>query len=329
MSKRAFYTFVIFSLFSSCSQPAEDHGNFSIGVNQSIKSAPVVLASRLGLYQKAGLSVGIEIESSAVDLMEGLLTNKYDVICIPENQAVIHAVTNDQFRIIAVLNRNQSRYLVMDDRSLQDPSELSGMHIGLAADSATGYSLYRILLFNGIPETDVTTLYLDPLDLPAALARGEVDAIIAWEPFTSLAMQALGSHGRAMNAHLGRDMYWLLVTRLDVAQTRSHDLSALLIALDHSISRLNRDTIRTLQMCSSALALSEDSVKKEWEDYTFYLELPQSLLLAMEQEGAWYHERYNIGGSLPEYLDLIDGRSLARVLEKRVTMVGIGTSNVP
>lgn len=327
--KLIFYSCMLILFLPSCSRTEVDHGSFNIGVNQSIKSAPVVLATQLGLYKKEGLTVDIEIESSAVDLMEALFSKKYDLICIPENQAVIHAFSNDQFRIIAVLNRNQSRYLVMDDRSLQEPSELTGMHIGLGANSAAGYTLYRILLFNGIPSENVTTQQYAPIDLPQALARREVDAIIAWEPFTSIAMKLLGEHGRAVNAHLGRDMYWLLVTRLDIAQSRSEDLSALLVALNKAISRLNEDTNRALAMCSTALSLSDNAVDTEWNDYTFYLELPQSLLLAMEQEGAWYQKQNTTGGSFPQFFDLIDSRALSRVLDKRVTMFGIGASNSP
>ncbi|HQL33578.1 MAG TPA: hypothetical protein PK969_10015, partial [Treponemataceae bacterium] len=40
----------------------------SVGINRSLKSAPVVMADVHGLFQKNGISVDIKIENSAVSL---------------------------------------------------------------------------------------------------------------------------------------------------------------------------------------------------------------------------------------------------------------------
>lgn len=319
----------VFFLFISCSPIPVNHGTFSIGMNRSIKSAPVVLASQLGLFDKAGLIINSGIESSSVNLMQGLFLKQYDLVCIPEYQAVVNAFNDDSFRIIAVLNRNQSRTLVMDGRSLQSPLELGFKRVGLAANSAAEYTLHRMLLFNGIPMDSVIVKHYAPDDLPSAMANGEVDAIIAWEPFTSMAMDVLGSNGHSHNAHYGRDMYWLLVTRSDITETRTEDLSALIASLDKAIAIINDKPGPSLETVSSALSIPFDSMIKEYDDYTFYIELPQSLLLAMEQEAAWYSDGSVEGAGAPDFLKLVDGRALLRALDSRVRIVGIGGSNTP
>ncbi|HKL85094.1 MAG TPA: ABC transporter substrate-binding protein [Treponemataceae bacterium] len=329
MTRKLAVFFVLSFFFVSCTRNEKDHGSFRVGINQSIKSAPVVLASSFGLFEKEGLVVETEVESSAVDLMNGLFSKKYDLVTVPGYRAIVNSYKRDDFRIIAVLNRNQSRSLVMNAQVLENPANLVGKRIGLATNSAADFTLYRLLLFNNIVESQVQILYYDPADLSGALANGEVDAIISWEPFTSEAMSLLGDNARVVNAHMGRDMYWLLVTRSEIIETRSKDLSALLLALDKAISRLNKNTSNSLKTVATALSLSPDLLFKEWDDYIFHLELPQSLLLSMEQEASWYKERIREKPLIIDFLDLIDGRPLSQEFKRRVSIVGLGEADAP
>lgn len=328
MRKSLFVLLLILGLVS-CTQKKNDYGTFRIGVNRSIKSAPVVLASSLGYFKDEGLTVDIEVESSAVALMGKLFDGQYDLVCVPDYQAVVHSFSKSDFRIIAVLNRNQSRSLVMNGNSISDPSDLAGTRVGLAANSAADYSLYRILLFNDIPESSVNVVYYEPNTLPNALINGDIDSIIAWEPFTSIVLNTLGENAHVINAHYGRDMYWLLITRADILHARSDDVTALLGSLDRGITFLNKKPTEALASISSALSLSHESVLKEWDDYTFYLELPQSLLLSMEQQGIWYRNRMGKDTLVSDFLDLMDGEPLARRFPRRVSVVGTGGNNAP
>ena len=301
----------------------------SVGINRSLKSAPVVMADVHGLFQKNGISVDIKIENSAVSLFDGLHEGFYDLVCVPEYQAAVHAFADTDFRIIAVLNRNQTRSLVYNGRKVAGIADLERKSIGLARNSSAEYTLYRALLVNGVDERTVSTVYYTPEELPGALANGEVDGVIVWEPFTTDALKLAGLAARTENVHFGRDMYWLLVTRLDISATRSDDLVRLLSSLEEAIGLVNKKKSETVGQIASALSLSPDSLILEWEAYTFNLELPQSLLVSMEQEALWYQGRYFPEIELPDFLDVIDVEPLSAIRPRHVTIAVDGGSRVP
>ncbi len=328
----ALYTVLLFQLClssTSCSRMFREPVSFSIGVNQSIKSAPVIIAEDQGYFKDEHLDVNITVESSAVSLMQGLFDNRYDLVCIPEYQAVAHGFARSDFRIIAVINRNQSRSLVMDGRTITGSAKLSGKRIGLAKNSAAEYTLYRILLFNRIKEEEVLIEYFSPDDLPQALASGKVDAVISWEPFTGQIEQLLKGFTIVENAHYGRDMYWLLVTRLTTSIEREDDLVRIIESLERATSFLNTRSDVALDIVSESLSLSRESLAKEWIEYSFFIELPQSLLLAMEQESSWYRSRRSVDFESPQYLEMIDDKPLARRYPRRVSIAGSGGVHAP
>ncbi len=314
---------------ASCAKKGVARSGVSVGVNRSIKSAPVILADSLGLFNAEGLDVSVGVEGSAVALMDGLYSGAYDLVSVPEFQAVAHSFERRDYRIVAVLNRNQSRSMVLDGRSVDRAAGLAGKRVGLAENSAAEYTLYRVLLFNGIDERSVSVEYYKPADLPQALANGEVDAIVAWEPFSSEAARALNGDAVIEDAHYGRDMYWLLVTRLDVIEKKPEALSRFLLSLDRAITGLNGNTDASLRLVANELSLSEESLHAEWKSYIFYLELPQSLLLAMEQEARWYADFLERTIDVPDYLGLIDQSIMTRSLPKRVSIVSAGEIDAP
>ncbi len=314
---------------SSCAKKSVERVSFSVGVNRSIKSAPVILADSLGLFDSEGLDVSVGVEGSAVALMDGLTSGTYDLVSVPEYQAVAYSFGRNDYRIVAVLNRNQSRSMILDGRSVDRAAALSGKRVGLAENSAAEYTLYRVLLFNGIDERSVSVVYYKPADLPQALASGEVDAIVAWEPFSSEAARALNGDAVIEDAHYGRDMYWLLVARADVAERKPEALSRFLVSLDRAIAGLNGNTDASLRLVANELSLSEESLHAEWDSYIFYLELPQSLLLAMEQEARWYAEYSGNATIVPDYLEFIDQSIMTRSLPKRISIVNAGGIDAP
>lgn len=321
---------VALSCPAACRKPPEPaSAPFAIGINRSLKSAPFAAADVNGYFLKHGIPVDVTVENSATALFDGLHSGSYDLICVPEYQAVVHAFVDGNFRIISVLNRNQTRSLVYDSSAASGISGLAGKRVGLARNSAAEYTLYRALLVNGVDERTVRIEYFAPEELPAALADKDVDAIISWEPFTTEALRLAGRYARTENAHYGRDMYWLLVARDEVCRSRSDDLVRLLEALEESIALINRKQSGTVEEIASSLSLSPDSLILEWDDYSFNLELPQSLLVSMEQEAAWYRIRFGKDTAIPDFLDVIDSRPLSAIRPRAVSIAVEGGSRVP
>ncbi len=135
------FIYLVFSLIllMSCyktDQKDTEIVSMQLGLNRSVKSAPVVIAEESGFFKKNNLDVVLNIEPSAINMMDSVINGKYDIVCVPEFQIVNYSFNNNDFCIIAVLNRNQSRSLIMNNDVLKSPAELAGTRIGLAGNSA-------------------------------------------------------------------------------------------------------------------------------------------------------------------------------------------------
>ena len=312
--------------FLSCSKKDSDIKgsdiSIKIGLNRSLKSSPIVIAEKLGFFFDNNITINLLIEPSAIKMMDNLKEKKCDIVCVPEYQFVNHSLDgSSNYRVIAVLNRNQSRSLVMNNEILKYPSELAGTRIGLAEKSAGEYTLYRLLLFNNIKYESVEIVYKKPQELAHALSSGEVDSVIVWSPFTYEAEKKLGKKASVVSAQLGRDMYWLLVAEKKWAENNSKEIISFLESLEKGYEIINKDPLRAQSITSEYLSLDPDSVKNEWKEYLFYLELPQSLILAMEQEAEWISKQLSDNKEIPDFSDLINYRYLESLYPERVTII--------
>ena len=313
-------------LVSSCTRndsvSKSSNALIRIGINRSVKSSPIVIAEKSGFFLEKKIKTELLIEPSAIKMMDNLEEKKCDIVCVPEYQFVnnTHGSSID-FRIIAVLNRNQSRSLVMNNDILSSPSELAGTRIGLAANSAGEYTLYRLLVFNNIEYGSVDIVYKKPQELASALASGEVDSVIVWSPFTYEAAEKLGKKASVINAQLGRDMYWLLVSEKQWAEENTEKIISFLESIEKSYKIINDDPEDAQNITAEYLSLDLESIKNEWREYIFYLELPQSLILAMEQEAEWIYKQFSDTEEIPDFSSLIDYRYLESLYPERVTII--------
>ncbi|HZK19173.1 MAG TPA: ABC transporter substrate-binding protein [Treponemataceae bacterium] len=311
-------------LFLSCSRSLEESKSLHVGINKTINAAPIVLASHFNLFKKEGLDIAVDIVESSQLLMDGLFSKKYDVVSISDYRAVVNSYSNDDFRIIAVLNRNQSRILVMNSQVLTRSADLAGKRIGIDTNSAANYTLYRLLLFNNISENDVIIKHFDINKLPQALQKGEVDAIITWEPFTSKSITLFEKHMTIENCHMGRDMYWLLVTRPDIIESKNNVFSNFFLVLEKTNGLLKKNPQHCFKTIEPTISFSSNPLLTSLNTFTFRLELPQSLLISLEQQAAWYKRHMDTEPLFFDFLTLVDTEPLSQQFENRVSIITIG-----
>ena len=294
----------------------------SIGINKSLKSAPIVISRESGYFLEQGIKADLVMEISAVPLMEKLFAGELDVICAPEHLVAFNALDRDDFRIIAVLNRNQSHELIINkDSGIHGIQQLKGARIGLKKKSSSFYFLYRLLLINGINLTDVHLIDISPSQMTASLTDKRVDAIITWPPFTEHAKEKIGNKGLFFNAHMGRDMYWVLVANKKWCKDNTKILEMCLSALQSGFELIDKSPEKAMAIASTYFGFSDNRIKKEWGSYNFRLELPRGLILAMEQEAEWKIKQLKKISPIPDFLELIEFRPLENLYPKKIDII--------
>ncbi len=292
-----------------------------IGVNRSLKSAPVMLAQSLGYFEEGNIEAVVTVEPSAVNLMNRLSSGEFDFVTVPEYQIVSHAKQRSDFRVIAVLNRNQSRILLLNRETCPTPRDLGGKQVGLVTGSAAEYTLYRILVFNEIEPGSVKTVYYAAEDLPRAAASGKLDALILWPPFADAALDLSPDRFIPVNAHMGQDMYWLLVCRSGLADLKPDLVRDMLVSLERANLYVQEYKEDSLSLLSDSLLIPKEDLREEWDMYYFSLEMPQSLYMALEEQAKWLLRDTGQGGIPPEFMDFLDGTPLSAIAPEQVTLI--------
>ena len=256
--------------------------SISVGINKSLKSAPVAVSWKSGFFLQQGIKADLIMEASAVPLLDKLFSGELDIICAPEHLVAFSALNRGDFRIIATLNRNQSQELIINkDSGIKEIRDFKSIRIGLKEKSSASYFLYRWLLINGINFTDVHLVDMIPSELSKSLAAGNVDAIVTWPPFTAQAKQKLGDKALSFNVHLGRDMYWVLLAKSKWCEKNYKVLERFLSALQSGFELIEKSPEKAMEISSAYFGFPGDRIKEEWGLYDFALKLPRGCVLAM------------------------------------------------
>lgn len=311
--------------FISCAPsevPAEQAAvSYRIGINSNVKAAPVIIADEKGFFRKAGLSVEVLRERSALHLLEGLYTGTYDFVCVPSYLVVQDFIEGNQCSILAVLNRNQSRYVLMNPDRAENPAELAGKAVGISPYSAAEFVLMRFLVLHGVEPSSVVLRYYTESALPGMLASGTVSAILTWPPYVEEARKLTDGNVLVTNAQMGVDIYWLLVTREQLLRESRNDVLRLFRGLDDAYELIFTDSRESRTLVAESLIISRSEIEEEWKDFVFMLEMPQSLLLVMEQQGEWIADKDNVHFDASALFSRVEYQYLEAVYPERVGII--------
>ena len=335
-SKAALFSFIVLIALWGCGsdessgpvpgtkEPDRQHPDkkITVGINTTIKSANIILAKELGLFKKQGLDVELVVEQTGADLIELLYQGKVDLVTIPEQLAAFAALHRNDFQILTVINRNQTQELIArKDHGIADIKDLKGKKIALTKKSGSPYWLNRMLVYNGLSIDDVQLLNAQPLDQIRMLDEGTVDALICWLPYTYKAREVLNKNAVWLKANLGQDMYWIVVGMKKWIHEDPVVSTKFLRAVQQATNFIETDPEQTKKILSVFLKLEKEKIDLEWPRHRFSLELPQNLILAMEQEVQWKIGQVKGEKNIPNFLNYIYWDALQKLNPDAVTIV--------
>jgi sulfonate transport system substrate-binding protein len=110
-------------------------------------------------------------------------------------------------------------------------TDLIGRKVAVNRGGTGEYLLTRALETNGIAPSRVERVYLGPADAGPAFAAGAVDAMTAWDPFLSIALNAYGARVLADGAAIGSENAVVMIARRDFAARHAALLATIYRAL--------------------------------------------------------------------------------------------------
>jgi sulfonate transport system substrate-binding protein len=187
---------------------AAANAEIKIAVNSTtIESAPVFLADPLPGVRLVAVPNGRAA-------MAQLLNGSVDAATGSETQMLLNSIAEPGIRIILTLAEARYRIIARRSAGIRRVEDLRGKKVAATVNTSSQYFLREMLRKAGLLlETDIHFVNLEGPDMPAALKRGDVDAVAIWEPHAQNSLEALGSDAVVLeNSSVYRERFNLNTT---------------------------------------------------------------------------------------------------------------------
>jgi sulfonate transport system substrate-binding protein len=217
-----------------------------------------------------------------------------DVATHAETQALRYSVRHPNLRIL--LNVTEGLYRIVARRSagIAGVADLRGKRVATIAQTSSGYFLHRMLAREGLSFDDIVAVPITPLSgMTEALRRGEVDAVVIWEPESENSAQVLGDdlvefHGDGVY----RELFNLNTTAENLADREKRaKIVAFVRAVMRATAELNAHDVRAKRLLIEVGGFSEEDVEDSWKHHRFNARLLPDLLDVLELEEQWLAAR--------------------------------------
>jgi NitT/TauT family transport system substrate-binding protein len=224
--------------------------------------------------------------------------------------------------IIASSDKFENDYLVgRKDRGIEKVRDLKGKRIGVTLGTINEFYLARFLELNGIASHEITLVDLKPAQFVDAITSGEVDALIAWQPYIH---QIIEKQPNIVlwQAQNNQAVYGLLVGRDEWLALHSNTVEQFLRALEQAEGFLLSSPDQAKQLVQERLGYDSAYIASVWTQHHFSLSLDFSLVIAMNDEAHWIIQNdLSVEKEVPDFLDYIYMDGLEAVKPNAVNIV--------
>jgi len=299
------------------SGPAE---SLTLGISANDLSSLIWIAKATGYFSEQGLDIDFRVYESGHLAIGDLLAGTLDLATATEFAAVRHGLEHPDFRIISILDQAQDQQLVARrDHGIVQPSDLRNKRVGVAHNTSSDYYLHLLLILERMRSQDVHIVNLLPSDQVKAITRGDIDAVMVWEPFATMIKQDLGTQAVSWPGQSGQDEYWLLLGTAGTIDKRSPAVRRFLAALVSAEDFIKKNEIEAMGIM--AKQLGNRHLGSLWKNHRFRLGLHRPLVLKMEAELNWAKSASGVRQSdIPNLYDIIYFDALNSVAPEKIKM---------
>lgn len=309
----------------SPSRPASPLERVTIAANTEYAgTCPVFIAQEKGYFASEGLVVTVQPHTSGKAALSAALSGQADLGTAADVPIMFAALNGQPVSVVATIFSVEKDHGIAGrtDRGIVTPASLKGKRIGVTQGSSAHFFLDAFLNRQKLSTSEVKILNLRPEELPAALARGDIDAAATWEPFLGTVLGQMGSNGAVF---YGEGVYDIAY---NLAGARDY-----IAGHPETIKKILRAVVRGARFCKDAPEAAREIVARDmktdvrklaelWPSYRFNVTLDQGLVLALEDEARWaIKNKLTDRTAIPNYLNYVHLDGLLAVMPAAVTVI--------
>lgn len=314
--RRSLYSGLLF-LLTLASSTAAFADEPRIAVSRSPLSLPFFVAKEKNLFPKYGVAPIITECLGGNRCILELIDGKADMATTSELPFMFAAYQGKPISLVVtfVTNKDDMKFVVRKSAIPAGIKSIVGKRVGYVERASSHYYMDLFLLYQGIDPKSVIPVPMGAEALAAALAKGDVDAISAWEPWGQVALELGGADVEVMTTpRLYSQTFNLLVSNQH-KQMQPRQITAVLNALGEAIQFIKNNPEESKLILGRHVGVDEKTVNYMWPIYRFDLLLQQSLLTTLQGQARWAKRESHVEASLPEpeFLKFIDPAILRKI----------------
>ncbi len=287
-------------------------------------SALLFVAEQKGMFKNEGLAVSLIKQPFGKDSLDMTLSGQAEfttVASLPLSAAILGGAKPS---ILATIGKSEHDHMIVanGDRAITQVADLRGKTVAVPYGTTLQFYLDAALIDAGISPSEVTTVDLADCDALTALTKGTVDAALQIAPLTERGITVLGFYPTMFSPTL-YTMHWNLVTSRDLLATRPEVAKKLLRALIAAQSYVEENPDQSIEVTARHTGIAAIDIAARWPEYRFQVQLPQSLIVALEDEVRWANSRRNASSPSipsPNFLNYMRSAPLHSVQPDAVRM---------
>ena len=188
---------------------------------------PWQVAQERGMFTDRGLNVELRYYDNYTDSLKALATGEIDANSQTLNDTLGSVSAGSSQTIVLVNDNSTGNDKIIARAGITSVSDLRGKTVAVEQGTVDHYLLLLALQQSGLTDRDIQLIGMPTDAAAAAFAEGKVDAVGAFAPFTTTALQRPGSRAIATSAEFpGANPDHLVVSR-GLVDGRPADVQAL------------------------------------------------------------------------------------------------------
>jgi NitT/TauT family transport system substrate-binding protein len=189
--------FAVSGVTACTSGAAESGTKVTLGFSAWPGWFPWQVAQEQGLFAKNGVNVELKYFDSYTDSLNALATGAIDANSQTLNDTLASVSGGAQQKIVLVNDNSTGNDKIIAAEGIGSVADLRGKKVAVEQGTVDHYLLLLALAEAKLTEKDIELVPLATDAAAAAFAAGQVDAVGAFAPFTSVALERPGSRAIA------------------------------------------------------------------------------------------------------------------------------------
>jgi NitT/TauT family transport system substrate-binding protein len=310
-------------LWSSQRNDAGKILSITIGMDSTAVNSLIYIAEGQNYFTSNRLKVTVKNYTSGLAAVNGMLKDEAEIATAAEFVVVGQAFKKENIRALASIDKFLHIYLVgRRDRGIGSFPDLKGKRIGVTLKTAAEFYLGRFLDLHGMNIRQVTLINVSPPESADVLAKGDVDAVIAWQPNIKAIEDRLGNGIVKWGAQEGQAAYCMVIGRGGWVAKHPELIKRFLTTLvqAETYNASHPDEART--MVQMRLHYDDSYMAAIRPEHQLSISLDQSLITAMEDEARWMiKNKLTSEKQVPDFLNYINIDGLKAVKPEAVNII--------